>query len=113
MARIRSIKASTQSVTPHPTEVDCYFSTITDSDGNTILHLTTFGSDDRKSKPKSSQSIQIDIAMAKQLVEVIYDAFPALGAVDAPALSGTATTDPTTAEASPIYNELAGRLLGE
>ncbi|BCN43457.1 hypothetical protein [Prescottella equi] len=113
MARIRSISKGTQSIRPHDTLVDCFFDTVADENGDTLLHLTTFGSDYRRSKPKSSQSIQIDIAMAKQLVEVIYDAFPALGAVDAPALSGTATTDPTTAEASPIYDELAGRLLGE
>ncbi|GAB2660928.1 hypothetical protein GCM10027068_46240 [Prescottella soli] len=113
MARIRSISKGTQSIRPHDSLVDCYFDTVADQNGDTLLHLTTFGSDLRKSKPKSSQSIQIDIAMAKQLVEVIYDAFPALGAAEAPALPGTAVADPTTSEASPIYDELAGRLLGK
>lgn len=106
MARIRSISKGTQSIRPHDSLADCFFDTVADGNGDTLLHLTTFGSDHRKSKPKSSQSIQIDIAMARELVEVIYDAFPTLsGAADAPALPGPAVTDPTTAEASPIYDK--------
>ncbi|NKR58035.1 hypothetical protein GS485_24915 [Rhodococcus hoagii] len=105
MARIRSISKGTQSIRPHDSLVDCYFDTVADTDGETLLHLTTFGSDLRKSKPKSSQSIQIDIAMAKQLVEVIYDAFPTLCSADAPELPGLANTDSTTVEEPPSSDE--------
>ncbi|MGW5075794.1 hypothetical protein [Rhodococcus sp. NPDC004095] len=105
MARIRSLDKGTQSITAHTSLVDCFHSTVLDADGELLLHLSTFGSDQRKSKPKSSQSIQIDAAMAAQLLEVIYEAFPALsqktgGAHPIPSGSGEAGD-------SPIYHQLA------
>lgn len=36
--------------------------------GEPFIHLTTFGSDGRASAPKSSQSIQLDLDAARQLV---------------------------------------------
>ncbi|TDW78049.1 hypothetical protein [Kribbella pratensis] len=75
MARIRSFEEGTQSIKIHRTEVDCYHQTIRDSSGNLHIHLTTFGSDDRESAPKSSQSIQLNEAAARQLVQILQEAF--------------------------------------
>ncbi|WP_196248900.1 MULTISPECIES: hypothetical protein [Nocardiaceae] len=75
MAKIRSISPSTQRVKSAPTEVDCQFAVFHDKDENKILHLSTFGSDNRVSAPKSSQSIQLDLPMAEQLVELLIDTF--------------------------------------
>ena len=75
MAKIRSISPSTQRVKAHPTEVDCQFAVVHDKGGSKILHLSTFGSDNRVSAPKSSQSIQLDHPMAEQLVELLIDTF--------------------------------------
>ncbi|MFF0266872.1 hypothetical protein [Kribbella sp. NPDC004536] len=75
MAKVRSFSEGTQSVKAHPTEVDCCYQIVTTDDGSKLLHLTTFGSDERQSKPKSSQSIQIDEAGALELMQVIRAAF--------------------------------------
>ncbi|GAA1008930.1 hypothetical protein GCM10009551_091010 [Nocardiopsis tropica] len=77
MARIRALEPGSQTVRRHPTEVDCYYSVVTDGNGD-LLHLSTFGSDDRQSDPKSSQSIQLDEAAAGQLLDIIVKAFPTL-----------------------------------
>lgn len=75
MARVRSLISGMQSVKVHPTEVDCFYQTIVDGSGNKFLHLTTFGSDDRQSNPKSSQSIQLDERSARDLLGVIRAIF--------------------------------------
>jgi hypothetical protein len=67
--------AGTQSVKAHPTEVDCFYQTVLDNNGNKILHLTTFGSDGRQSNPKSSQSIQLDERSARALRRIIEETF--------------------------------------
>jgi hypothetical protein len=48
------------------------------ADGTRYLHLTTFGSDNRRSGPKSSQSIQLDEETARALVAVIRKTFPSI-----------------------------------
>ncbi|WP_427891506.1 hypothetical protein ACQHIV_03295 [Kribbella sp. GL6] len=75
MARVRSLNEGTQSVNAHPTEVDCFYQTVIDGDGNKLIHLTTFGSDDRRSNPKSSQSIQLDEIRARELIRVLQRTF--------------------------------------
>ena len=75
MAKVRSIAPSNQRVKAHPTEVDCQFAVIRDGAGDTLIHLSTFGSDNRMSAPKSSQSFQLDRPMAEQLVELLIDTF--------------------------------------
>lgn len=75
MARIRSLSPGTQSVRVHPSEVDCFYQTVSDQSGQKYLHLTTFGSDERQSNPKSSQSIQVDKEMAQELVKVLRETF--------------------------------------
>ena len=77
MARVRSFSPSTQTIKIHPTEVDCEFAVV--SDGPTrVLHLSTFGSDERASDRKSSQSLQLGEAEARALVEIIRTAFPSV-----------------------------------
>lgn len=76
MARVRKLERGTQAVRPHSSEVDCYFQVVADVDGRPLLHLSTFGSDHRASAPKSSQSIQIDEEMARQLVALLVETFP-------------------------------------
>lgn len=75
MARVRSLKPGMQAVRVHPTEVDCYYQTIVDPSGERILHLTTFGSDDRQSAPKSSQTIQLGTEAAQTLVKILMETF--------------------------------------
>lgn len=77
VARVRSFGPSHQRVKAHPTEVDCQHVVIDDG-SERLLHLSTFGSDDRASERKSSQSIQLDLESARQLVEIIEQAFPEL-----------------------------------
>jgi 5-methylcytosine-specific restriction protein B len=63
--------------------VDCYYQTLLDADGKVLLHLSTFGSQDRQSEPKSSQSIQIDETVAQELMVLLANSFPRLrGGVD-------------------------------
>lgn len=76
MARVRKMARGFQDVKVHPSEVDCFHQVISGPDGRTFVHLTTFGSDDRASKPKSSQSLQLDEGAARDLVAVLRAAFP-------------------------------------
>lgn len=78
MARIRSFAPGDQSVSFHPSEVDCFWQTLSGPSGDTLVHLSTFGSDSRQSKPKSSQSFQFDRQQAEQLLGVLATAFPGL-----------------------------------
>ncbi|EOM74218.1 hypothetical protein DW322_04525 [Rhodococcus rhodnii] len=77
MARVRKLEKGIQRIQPHTSEVDCFYNVVLDGE-DTLLHLTTFGSDLRQSKPKSSQSIQIDEKMAQQLVELMRNTFPSI-----------------------------------
>lgn len=76
MAVIRQFIEGRQSVRPHPTEVDCYYQIL--GGGDPRVHLSTFGSDHRQTGPKSSQSIQLDEARARDLIEILERAFPTL-----------------------------------
>ncbi|MET4430800.1 hypothetical protein ABIA65_004111 [Mycolicibacterium sp. 624] len=78
MARIRSIAQGQQTIRPHRSEVDCFYNVVQADDGALLLHLSTFGSDDRTSEPKSSQSIQVDEDNARQLVEILITTFPSI-----------------------------------
>lgn len=77
MARVRSFAPSTQSIRVHRTEVDCEFGVV-DGPGGPWLHLSTFGSDERASERKSSQSIQLDVAQARELIDILEQTFPVL-----------------------------------
>ncbi|MET8774732.1 AAA family ATPase [Nocardia sp. NPDC004654] len=78
MARIREIVPSTQRIRPHKVEdaVTCQYKVITDeSDGTKLVHLSTFGSDQRESSPKSSQSLQLTLENAAALMNILSTAF--------------------------------------
>ncbi|MGW4740550.1 McrB family protein [Nocardia xishanensis] len=79
MARIREIVPSTQQrIRPHKVEdaVSCQYKVITDeSDGTKLVHLSTFGSDQRESSPKSSQSLQLTLENAAELMNILSSAF--------------------------------------
>lgn len=77
MARIRSFEKSTQDVRPHRTEVDCEHQVLYDGQVR-LLHLSTFGSDDRMSGHKSSQTLQLDEVAARELMDILTAAFPGI-----------------------------------
>jgi hypothetical protein len=76
MARVRSLAQGNQAIRAHETEVDCFYNVINQPDGTRLLHLTTFGSDYRQSRPKSSQSIQINQDIARELISLLEATFP-------------------------------------
>jgi hypothetical protein len=43
-----------------------------------LLYIGTYGSDQRKSKPKPSQVIRLDRERASELVKIIHEVFPGL-----------------------------------
>ncbi|MFF3571416.1 Shedu immune nuclease family protein [Nocardia jiangxiensis] len=55
--------------------VDCEYQVVHDDDGTTLVHLSTFGSQQRISHRKSSQSLQVDKGIAATLVDILSDAF--------------------------------------
>lgn len=57
---------------------DATWAFVGDSSGEPIVQIDTYGSDQRKLRGKSRQSIQVDREMAKQLVEVLRRAYPGL-----------------------------------
>jgi hypothetical protein len=75
LARVRSFAPSTQVIRLHTTEVDCEYVVVGDG-VERVVHLSTFGSDDRQSERKSSQSIQLDRESAAELVAILLSAFP-------------------------------------
>lgn len=85
MARIRSFTQVESPSSLHPTEVDALWSVVR-VDGDTLVQLSTLGSDWRVSGPKVSQTFQIDRKMAVQLMQILDLAFPSseetLGARD-------------------------------
>lgn len=75
MARIKSITVGAVSTVVHPTEVDCEVRKVAPTMGAVLLQLSTFGSADRLSEPKVSQTIQLDRATALRLRELIDETF--------------------------------------
>ncbi|WP_345542764.1 hypothetical protein [Microbacterium jejuense] len=75
MARIISVEDGHQDVRGHVSEVECYVQQVTTADGELLVHISTFGSVQRQSAPKSSQSMQFDLAAAAALVDRFVTAF--------------------------------------
>lgn len=59
------------------TEVECGYMTIT-VDGETLLQLDTYGSEEREIPGKVSQSLQLDRKAAEQLLRLMRRAFPGI-----------------------------------
>jgi hypothetical protein len=77
MARISKVLPSMQQIRPHNVEdqVECEWKIIVDTDGSPLLHLSTFGSSNRASKRKSSQSIQLSAGVGRELIAILVEAF--------------------------------------
>lgn len=78
MAKVRELRPGHQEVAMHKTEVTCFHQVVAGPDGSRYLHLSTFGSVERASQPKSSQSLQLDRVAASALVAVLEATFPGL-----------------------------------
>lgn len=59
------------------TEVECGWR-VGESRGRRLLHLETYGSDEREIRGKVSQAIEIDIEGARELQRILRTAFPGL-----------------------------------
>lgn len=78
MALIRSLKPDKKPARAPRTEVDCLYSVVRTASNAQLLRLATLGSDHRKLQPKPSQIIELDYAVAEQLVDVLLTVFPAI-----------------------------------
>jgi hypothetical protein len=78
MARIRKLTVKPPVTSVHPTEVDAEVREVEVASGEKLIQLSTFGSDQRVSEPKVSQTIQIDRNVATELRAQIDRVFGAL-----------------------------------
>ncbi|WP_207454655.1 hypothetical protein [Desertivibrio insolitus] len=78
MAVLRSLRQGTKKFRLHPTRVDGEWSVVSDSSSGVLFQLTTFGSDERVSEPKPSQTIQLDADMARELIAALRATFGSL-----------------------------------
>jgi hypothetical protein len=76
MARVTEFFRTTSAARPHPTHVECGWQVIQGEPR--LLQLSTFGSDQRMSHKKVSQTLQLDRDQARELVSIIGTAFPDL-----------------------------------
>lgn len=74
MAKIRSLTRVSTHAGVHPTDVDATWAIVPGPSGN-LLQISTFGSDSRQSRPKVSQTIQLDEHVARQLMDAFAAAF--------------------------------------
>lgn len=75
MARVVSVTSGKQDVRPHQSEVECFVQELRGVDDEKLVHISTFGSAQRASQPKSSQSMQFDQAAASKLIARFVAAF--------------------------------------
>jgi hypothetical protein len=78
MALIRSLRPDKHAARPPRTEVDCLYTTVHTDAGTKLLRLATLGSDQRKLHPKPSQIVEVDRAMAEELVRLMVETFPGM-----------------------------------
>jgi 5-methylcytosine-specific restriction protein B len=74
---IEFVPSSTERRAPHPTTVTCGWLNFLGPDGP-ILQLDTYGSDERQIQGKVTQTIQVDEAAARRLIELLEETFPSL-----------------------------------
>lgn len=75
MARVTELFEDQRHGRQHPTEVECGWQVISGPSGETLLQLSTYGSDQRQSEKKVSQTIQIDREIAAELNTVMKQTF--------------------------------------
>lgn len=71
MALIRNLEKGTSNIRPHKSEVDAIYQILVNERGERLFHIATYGSDDRQSEPKVSQTIQFDVTTAQKLANII------------------------------------------
>lgn len=76
MARIGKIFWNSTLGNPHPSEVEAELREVRIAGGEKLLQLSTFGSPDRQSRPKVSQTIQLDREHAMEFRRAIDKVFP-------------------------------------
>lgn len=76
MAQIRRLYWGAPVGNPHPTAVDAELRAVRAPDGDVLLQMSTYGSADRVSPPKVSQTIQLDRRSAIELRHAIDELFP-------------------------------------
>jgi hypothetical protein len=76
MTRIVRLRRGSRNVRVHPTTTEAQYQLVTGEDCRPYFQLSTFGSPDRKEVGTSSQTIQVDEEMARELVEAIRTVFP-------------------------------------
>lgn len=76
MARLRTLTKVSMDHRKH-TEVDAEWAIVQGDDG-VLFQVNTFGSDSRKLKRQMSQSVQVDRAMAAELIKALRQTFPGL-----------------------------------
>jgi hypothetical protein len=77
MALIRAFEHRQSGRVAFRTEVDCGWR-VGDVAGRRLLHLETYGSNERDIPGKVSQSIELDINGARELQRILRTAFPGL-----------------------------------
>lgn len=77
MALIRKFTHRPAASTSFRSEVECGWA-VGDHQGRRILHLETYGSAARAIPGKTSQSLELDEARAKEMLDIIRAAFPCL-----------------------------------
>ncbi|SBS69941.1 hypothetical protein [uncultured Microbacterium sp.] len=75
MAIVRNLVQGHQNVQAHPTNVEGYVQILLDESGRPLVHVSTWGSDNRKTAKKQSQVIQFDESSAGELVRYFVRAF--------------------------------------
>ena len=75
MALIRSFERRTLERPHRHQPTDCAWTSFLDKDGEPILQLDTFGSDQRKLQGKASQTIQVDRHGAELLLGALREVF--------------------------------------
>ena len=81
MALIREFIPLNGQGSVHRKETDAGWAKVLNGD-ETLLDIATYGSQERVSKPKPSQVIQLDRARAAELIKIIEEVFPGARAAD-------------------------------
>ncbi|MBO4269945.1 hypothetical protein [Microbispora triticiradicis] len=77
MAKIREFFEDKKASVSHPTVVDCGYQAVRTHEG-VFLQLSTYGSDQRQTQKKTSQTLQLDREHAEQLLHILVTTFPDL-----------------------------------
>lgn len=76
MAIVRSLQREKRaSSRVHPTEVDCRWTVVEGEQSGRLFQLSTYGSDQRQSEPKVSQTLQLDREVASALIDELKSVF--------------------------------------